>query len=194
MYSIEEEEIQKGITKYRIKMEGTRMSYREWISNIAESLEFIRFYSGILEKSDCEGFFWEVKPVSSDRLDEEFEFVLVESNRLTSIEADDQSFKEHFIEGETVVTFLNLGKDARLVVPTARGEKGAYAHLAQFLRSAPRNQVNDFWQKIGMEYMKSIGEKNTWLSTAGLGVHWLHVRIDSQPKYYRFDEYILKSE
>lgn len=28
-----------------------------------------------------------------------------------------------------------------------------------------------------------------WLSTSGLGVSYLHVRIDSRPKYYSFDEY-----
>jgi len=28
-----------------------------------------------------------------------------------------------------------------------------------------------------------------WLSTSGLGVSYLHVRIDKRPKYYSFDEY-----
>lgn len=28
-----------------------------------------------------------------------------------------------------------------------------------------------------------------WLSTAGMGVSWLHVRLDERPKYYRFQEY-----
>lgn len=28
-----------------------------------------------------------------------------------------------------------------------------------------------------------------WLSTSGLGVYWLHVRLDTRPKYYNHDEY-----
>ena len=28
-----------------------------------------------------------------------------------------------------------------------------------------------------------------WVSTAGLGAPWLHVRLDSRPKYYRFSSY-----
>jgi hypothetical protein len=29
-----------------------------------------------------------------------------------------------------------------------------------------------------------IGEAPVWLSTAGMGVAWLHVRLDSRPTYY----------
>jgi hypothetical protein len=29
-----------------------------------------------------------------------------------------------------------------------------------------------------------MGEDRVWLSTAGAGVPWLHVRLDDAPKYY----------
>ena len=32
-------------------------------------------------------------------------------------------------------------------------------------------------------------ESPVWVSTAGMGVSWLHVRFDSRPKYYRWGEY-----
>jgi hypothetical protein len=28
-----------------------------------------------------------------------------------------------------------------------------------------------------------------WLSTSGLGVAWLHIRLDSTPKYYQHQPY-----
>ncbi|MGB1216866.1 MAG: DUF6940 family protein [Saprospiraceae bacterium] len=28
-----------------------------------------------------------------------------------------------------------------------------------------------------------------WLSTAGLGVYWLHIRMDNRPKYYKHKAY-----
>jgi hypothetical protein len=34
-----------------------------------------------------------------------------------------------------------------------------------------------------------LGAKPVWLSTAGGGVSWLHVRLDDQPKYYGFEPY-----
>ena len=33
------------------------------------------------------------------------------------------------------------------------------------------------------------GGQPTWLSTEGSGVPWLHVRLDSYPKYYHTDAY-----
>ena len=33
------------------------------------------------------------------------------------------------------------------------------------------------------------GASLTWLSTEGSGVPWLHVRMDSSPKYYHYDAY-----
>ena len=34
-----------------------------------------------------------------------------------------------------------------------------------------------------------IQDRPLWLSVAGGGVPWLHVRIDDRPKYYRYDSY-----
>ncbi len=76
-----------------------------------------------------------------------------------------------------------------MIVPTPVGEESIYNHLASFVRSAPKKQTLEFWKKVGEEYDKKIGQETKWLSTAGLGVYWLHVRIDSRPKYYRFKKY-----
>jgi NADH:ubiquinone oxidoreductase subunit len=34
-----------------------------------------------------------------------------------------------------------------------------------------------------------VGEQPVWLSTAGMGVAWLHVRLDDRPKYYGYSPY-----
>ena len=36
---------------------------------------------------------------------------------------------------------------------------------------------------------ENLCEQPRWLSTAGMGIPWVHVRIDSYPKYYRFPPY-----
>ena len=33
-----------------------------------------------------------------------------------------------------------------------------------------------------------------WLSTSGLAVHYLHVRIDKRPKYYNHQEYLVETQ
>lgn len=36
-----------------------------------------------------------------------------------------------------------------------------------------------------------VGTRPVWLSTAGAGVAWLHVRLDDRPKYYSYRPYTL---
>ncbi len=94
-----------------------------------------------------------------------------------------------YVGGQAVVSFANLGGDAQLVVPGPLTDKSYYNHLANFIRNCPNNQIVKFWQKVGEIYQQEIGPQMKWLSTAGLGVYWLHVRIDSRPKYYRYKDY-----
>jgi hypothetical protein len=36
-----------------------------------------------------------------------------------------------------------------------------------------------------------LGTAPVWVSTAGMGVSWLHVRLDNRPKYYGYKPYRL---
>lgn len=193
MWKSIQKEIRKGITQYTIEKNGKPISYKEWITLLKTADKFVEFYTDILRASPFEAFFWEVKPITKNKVDEVFEFVLVESSALRQITASDASFKQYFKEGEQVVSFSNLGGDAQLVVPTKMSETAHYPHLAKFVRNAPQAQVVQFWKRVGEEYEKLIGDKTKWLSTAGLGVYWLHVRVDSRPKYYRYRAYKLNT-
>ena len=68
-----------------------------------------------------------------------------------------------------------------------------YSHLANFIRNAPKAQKNYLWQKIAEEITKILPNlkegKMLWMSTSGLGVSWLHVRLDTTPKYYSWEAY-----
>ena len=189
MYKVTKEEISPEITKYKISENKKTISFRKWISLLKDDVDFVDFFTEILISSKHIAFFWEVKSVDKNKLEVDFEFVLVESNSLPKITADEQTFKKYFKEGQKVVSFSNLGGDAQLVVPTPQIDPSNYAHLAIFVRNAPKDQIRKFWQTTGEVYEQKIGAKTVWLSTAGLGVSWLHIRIDSRPKYYRFQEY-----
>jgi hypothetical protein len=92
-----------------------------------------------------------------------------------------------------VVSFPNLGGDARLVVPTPQPGTPAptYAHLARFCRQAPVAQLAALWRAVGTEVLAWWAGTTAplWLSTSGLGVGWLHVRLDSRPKYYSYQPF-----
>jgi len=57
------------------------------------------------------------------------------------------------------------------------------------VRSASDEQNHALWRIVGAAVRERLGERRLWISTAGGGVAWLHVRLDSSPKYYGFRPY-----
>ena len=108
---------------------------------------------------------------------------------MPQIKADQRPFSEHFNTRDLIISFPNLSGDAQLVVPTPHAEDNAYPHFAAFIRNAPEDQKHQFWIMVSKQYLRLLNEKPRWLSTAGLGVYWLHLRIDSRPKYYSYTPY-----
>lgn len=148
-------------------------------------------FSRLLSQNQFAAFFWETPPVNQDVLNQEFRFVITRSTALETIRADKKPFAAHFQKAKSAISFYNLGKDAQLIVPCPVNEQADYAHIASFLRTADEKQIDEFWKLAADEYSHSVGEKPRWLSTAGLGVSWFHLRIDTRPKYYRHSPYKL---
>ena len=88
-----------------------------------------------------------------------------------------------------MVEFPNLGNDAVMVVPCPGGPPAAYGHLGAFVRRAPESQRHAFWGRVGAAMQRRLDARPIWLSTAGAGVSWLHVRLDDRPKYYGHGPY-----
>lgn len=158
---------------------------------LRSSGEFRRFFTDAVLACGYRGFFWETPPVTRATLNRPFEFAAVESKSLALLDADGSPFAGWFAkaDGRAVLTFPNLGGDALLVVPVPLAGEECYPHLARFLGQAPPDQVDAFWQAVGEAMEVRLGDKPVWLSTAGMGVSWLHLRLDPRPKYYRHDEY-----
>ena len=149
-----------------------------------------RFIS-VLKDAPFAGYRWETPPVSAATVGRAFEFVLLDTPGLART-PDPHAFAAQFAApgaGRDVVTFSNLGKDAVLVVPRPAGPPEAYVHLASFVRGAPEAQVHELWRATGAAVEARLGAAPLWLSTAGMGVAWLHVRLDSRPKYYGYEPY-----
>jgi hypothetical protein len=136
---------------------------------------------------------WETPPVTAATLDRPFECMLIDSPAL-DVPADSSPFAEHLqrqpeVSSPGIARFPNLGGDALLVVPLAHATPAAYAHLAAFLRLAPPAQHDALWQAVAEAMLGRVGTAPVWLSTAGGGVAWLHVRLDDRPKYYGYGPY-----
>lgn len=193
MYSAKTESTQSNnVTRYQINNSERVVSYRDVIELWCNDDSFRKFYTDLLAASPYSAFRWETPVLTNDTVDNPFEFVLLDTPGFATRSTDSHSFKNFFTDDDAdqgVVCFQNLSGDATLVVPSPRTDHGAYGHLAAFIRNAPQTQVDALWQVVGQTAKEKISDKPFWLSTAGGGVAWLHVRLDDRPKYYGYGPY-----
>ncbi|MDQ3036107.1 MAG: hypothetical protein M3Y87_27140 [Myxococcota bacterium] len=164
------------------------------VLRVCDALELLRddaelrtFMTTALAGSRWAAFFWETPPVTRATLDRALEMTLTDAPALAKITADRSAFADRLDAAGTddVIAFPNLAGDAMLVVPSAVSRADAYAHLGAFVRRAPPAQTDHFWSKAAEAALARVSDAPMWISTAGMGVPWLHLRLDSTPKYYR---------
>jgi hypothetical protein len=137
-------------------------------------------------------FFYQTSPITRD-MDTEYEEKFIESNRLEKITQDYDPFAEHFIKlkNKYVTSFANLSKKSILVVPVPLCDNKEsnkifnYTTIKDFIDNGPKNQQIVFWKyvvKLVKQLLKIVD--TVYINTHGLGVYYLHVRLDLTPKYY----------
>ncbi len=188
MWTARTENIPNG-RRIQIYSGGDAVSFRSYLELLERDQGFGRWYSELLAGVSYKAFFWEHPPLCNANIDSETEFVLLRSPTLASLSPDPQSFKAHFKRDDDIVSFHSLGGDAFLIAPGPSEPLAACVHLAAFLRDAPRTQVQDLWCETGRAVREALSDRFLWLSTSGLGVAWLHIRLDSYPKYYQHRPY-----
>jgi hypothetical protein len=181
------------VRRAAVLRDGKAVSYAEVVEQWRSSRSFRTFFAALLAGPPYLAYFWETPPVTWATARRAFEFVLVDSRGLADLAPEPEAFADHFAPGQAIATFANLGGDALLVAPAPQGPHGAYAHLAAFARQAPASQQDALWRAVGNAVARRLSTEPLWLSTSGLGVAWLHVRLDERPKYYTYAPYRLPS-
>ncbi len=181
------------VRQVRIMCDGKPVSYAEIIERWQSDGVFRDFFVRLLADAPYGAYLWETPPITRLSSTRAFEFVIVDSPDLARLIPDPEAFAPHFEAtdtGQEVAVFSNLGGDALLVAPTPQAPLIAYPHLAAFARTAPTEQQHTFWRTVGSTVADRLADRPLWLSTNGLGVAWLHARLDSRPKYYSFEPYL----
>jgi hypothetical protein len=161
------------------------LSYAEFLTALAaEDATFRELIQGEMRAAPFVAFRWETPPLTSTNINQPFECLLHDSPGL-DVRADPTDFEAYFLPGVEVVNFQNLGADALLIVPCPVSKSANYSHIGAFHRSAPLAQQHALWVAVAQAVLAQLGPQPLWLSTAGGGVDWLHLRLDDQPKYYR---------
>lgn len=175
--------------RFYVMHEGQAATYHEVLESLQSDAAFRQRLNTALAEAPYSAFRWETPQVTKDTQDRPFEFVILDSPGLAR-RPDEKAFADYYHQAEEDVTvFANLGRDAILVVPTPLADYSAYGHLAAFVRNAPEIQRHALWKAVGEAMIARLSDKPVWLSTAGAGVSWLHMRLDDRPKYYGYQPY-----
>lgn len=192
MWDLKTHSVPSGV-RMEVVRGNAHMSFREFFSELRSNADFALWYTDALAGCAFDAFFWELPQLTTSTFDNYAEFAVTNSAALAEVRPDPGPFKLQFSQHRDaeVITFPNLNGDALLIVPLKNGSVDHYPHLAQFLRKGRRDQVRALWKATANAVLEDLSETPSWLSTSGLGVAWLHVRLDAFPKYYNFTPYKL---
>ncbi len=183
--------INEDCIQFKLLAKNEIMSFAEVIEAWQSNGGFNSFYSRVISSCPFEAFFYEHPPLLYSEINIEYEFVLIRSKQLVQARVEEYVFQKYFDSRSDIVHFMNLRNDGALIVPTPDERVAQYAHLASFLRYAPEFKKQNLWTAVGKLYKKWIRKQRTYLSTSGLGVYYLHVRLDTEPRYYQYKPYKL---
>lgn len=185
--------VSSGGTIYQLHVDGKPLPLTAFWESV-DSDQFIRGYVAALTQVADEEFYWEHPPFHADDQTDAYEVAIVPAPALRSVRSNPSPFRSHFTSTDRVVHFPNRGGDAVLIVPAPElldtGDKD-YATIFRFLQNADEELLVDFFKTafaVARENRPPQGSR-AYLSTHGLGVHWLHARVDGRPKYYHMKEY-----
>lgn len=184
------ERISAEALRYRPSRGGRVVSVADTLAAWRESDAFTAAFSELLAGISFDAFLWETPPVTRDTVHHPFEFTITDCPDL-SRRPDPSPFRNQLEAAGSrgIARFPNLSGDATLVVPAPIPQGAEYAHLASFTRTAPAKLQRSLWRAAAEAVEARLGERPLWLSTSGLGVAWLHLRIDDTPKYYAHEPY-----
>lgn len=135
-------------------------------------------------------FFYETSPITP-KMNTKYEHKFIESDRLEKLKPSHKKFQKHLINKRDIAHFANLPKTAILIVPVPRKHKN-YATLKDFVDNASKSQQKKFWKCAAKSIKEMLKYHDViWVSTHGLGVPYLHLRIEVEPKYYQTKKFTI---
>ena len=181
--------VENNAVRFRFLINGRRMTQFEAIDGLVNSPAIREAIRLVLVDPDLpESYFFECPPVLSleDAHTKDFEFVIIPAPELENCgPARPDMFSEHFLGLAPFVAFLSLNKDSVLVSPKPSPENLSFGqHLCSYMRNVSAEEGGQFLEYVGKSLLETAKSKKVYLSTSGLGVYWLHMRLDSKPKYY----------
>ena len=132
-------------------------------------------------------FYWRTTPVNKTKMSV-FKTEFVQTNYLNA-KQDYSAYQSYFTNraittDNSIVAFPNLSGDTILIVPIpVKGKK--FTYIKDFIDNSSLKLQHSLWRRVAKEAKKLLKKHNRiWLSTHGEGIPYLHIRLDTKPKYY----------
>jgi hypothetical protein len=193
-YSLQQQPLQDydGFSLIFCGEDDCSLTWQEVLQGWQHNPDFQNFFSTTLAAVPYAAYFWETSPLNQTQQHAPFTCVVINSPALARAKADYGPFSTYLkasVQSSDIRVFSNLGGDAQLIAPCPVGSNPDYPHLAAFLRQAPASLKGELWATLAGAIQAQLDyqpDQPLWVSTSGLGVFWLHVRLDRVPKYYQY--------
>lgn len=140
----------------------------------------------IIPKNKDKPFFWKTSVINKYK-DLNFKEEFIEDNLLISNKQNIIPFQKYIDNKKDeryAISFPNLSGDTILIIPVPRVRKN-FSNLFYFMKNASNKQQKELWKLVVKEAHQLLKtNENIWISTHGLGVNYLHIRVSITPKYY----------
>lgn len=170
----------------------------EFWNNIVESDQYATYVVERTKKhmqptTRGNGVFMEFPSLDTQSQDDVAAFMLVHTTAFENMHASHETFAPVFVTSrDGIVVFPSKGNDGMLVSPNPEHHRGMYnscLHIAKYMADVPTHQSVDLWQTLARAVVGRYTDPAregapVYVSTHGLGVPWLHVRVCDSPKYY----------
>ncbi|RHZ36563.1 DUF6940 family protein [endosymbiont GvMRE of Glomus versiforme] len=186
--------INNNTIKYQFtKSDNSKLTQKDFINLLKEGGQEITEALKHANSQLKSAYFWECPPITKNTLNKPFECVVIKSKSLDGITPNHSPFQKHINDKKNSFT-SNSGNILIIPLPekNENNEELDYKNLTSFIQNVPdtSEQKQTFWQEVAHQLEANLESNNPrWLSTHGLGISWLHVRIDKQPIYYSWNEY-----
>lgn len=180
------------VSRWAVLRDGERLPHGSWLEALRDDADARGILTQALRAAPFRTYVWETPAVMPGGDDTAAEMAVTDNPGLGRTQTDPSAFAQAFRAADgSIATFANLGGDAVLVAPHPAHAPDS-PHLAAFVRRAPEGVVDALWTAVAdaVSEWRSTRGRPLWVSTSGLAVPWLHVRLDSVPKYYSYRAYV----
>ena len=181
--------------RINIVYKGKHLTFRKLLKLWITDKDFCVFFTKLLGSKTKSKYRFESPKLTKTNLNKKAFFIVYNEPELSSTANPKGIYPVGFIlelkKCETKINALLIpGKGGmehpeRMIIPCR-----PVAHIGQLNRQ-PKKLIHDMWKLAAIAAIQKFNENKTaFISTHGLGIPWLHIRIEEFPVHYKYKRFL----